>query len=93
MFKYQGEEFDLIAIDELTLFNEFQYSFLKSRLRTTKAYWRACFIATTNPGNIGHAWVKRIWIDGDLTEAEKKETYEYIPAVVYDNPIWAQTDP
>ncbi len=29
VYKYQGEEFDAIGIDELTLFNEFQFKFLK----------------------------------------------------------------
>lgn len=93
VFRYQGEEFDAIGIDELTLFNEYQFRFLKSRLRTTKPYWTPCFFATTNPGNIGHAWVKRIWIDKDLTGKEAKETYDYIPAVVYDNPVLCETDP
>lgn len=93
VFRYQGEEFDVIGIDELTLFNEYQFRFLKSRLRTTKAYWKPCFFATTNPGNIGHAWVKRIFIDRDLSTKEAKETYEYIPAIIYDNPVLCETDP
>ena len=48
VFKYQGEEFDAIGIDELTLFTENQFKFLKSRLRTTKDYIQPCFFATTN---------------------------------------------
>lgn len=93
VYKYQGEEFDFLAFDELTLFNEFQYKFLKSRLRTTKDYWTPCMFATTNPGNIWHAWVKRIWIDQDLSNDEKKETWDYIPALVYDNPVLMENDP
>lgn len=49
VFRYQGEEFDAIGIDELTLFTEFQFKFLKSRLRSTKPYVKPCFFATTNP--------------------------------------------
>lgn len=95
VYKYQGEEFDAIGIDELTLFNEFQFRFLKGRLRTTKPYWTPCFFATTNPGNIGHAFVKRLWIDQDFSDnlADKKETWEYIPALVYDNPVLMREDP
>lgn len=93
VYKYQGAQFDAIGIDELTLFNEFQFRYLKSRLRTTKPNWRPCFFATTNPGNIGHAWVKRIWVEEDRTAKENRETYEYIPAIVYDNPILCENDP
>lgn len=93
VFRYQGEEFDAIGIDELTLFNEFQFKFLKSRLRTTKTYVKPCFFATTNPGNIGHAFVKRLWIERDHDVSEAKESWEYIPALVYDNPILIKNDP
>lgn len=93
VFRYQGEEFDAIGIDELTLFTEFQFKFLKSRLRTTKPYVIPCFFATTNPGNIGHAFVKRLWIEGDRDAFENKETWEYIPALIYDNPVLIANDP
>lgn len=93
VYKYQGAEFDFLGFDELTLFTEFQFKFLKSRLRTTKPYWSPCTFATTNPGNVGHAWVKRLWIERDRDAFENKETWEYVPAVVYDNPALIENDP
>ena len=51
--------------------------------------------AATNPGNIGHAWVKSLWIDkqpapGMENPAEYDPAdYDFIPARVTDNPIYA----
>ena len=62
-------------------------------MRTTKPYVIPCFFATTNPGNIGHAFVKRLWIEEDRDAFENKETWEYIPALIYDNPVLIANDP
>lgn len=85
--RYQGAEFDLIAMDELTHFTEFIFKSLLHPLRTTKKKVLPNFIAGTNPGNVGHVWVKRLWIDRDYEEFEKIEADEYafFPARVYDN--------
>lgn len=58
--KHQSAEYAYIGFDELTTFTESQYLYLFSRARTT------CGVplrirAGTNPGNIGHDWVKRRW--------------------------------
>ncbi len=62
--KYQGREFGIILFDELTHFSETQYLYLFSRNRDPKLpedRWR--IRSATNPGGIGHAWVKRRFID------------------------------
>ena len=49
----------------------------------------------TNPGNIGHAWVKSLWIDKqpapgmEHPEEYDPADYDFIPARVSDNPIYA----
>jgi hypothetical protein len=49
----------------------------------------------TNPGNIGHAWVKALWIDKEPAsgmehpEEFDANDYDFIPARVSDNPIYA----
>jgi hypothetical protein len=49
----------------------------------------------TNPGNIGHAWVKSLWIDKqpasgmEHPEEFDASDYDFIPARVSDNPIYA----
>ena len=88
--RYQGAEFDFIGIDELTHFDEFTVKFLWSRLRSSKPGVIPRFFASTNPGNVGHAWVKRLWVENKLTSDEimagfKKLDFEFIPSLVSDN--------
>ena len=83
--KYFSSEFGLIAVDELTKNPKETFEFLRMRLRwpnlpDTK------FIAGTNPGEIGHAWVKKIWIDKIFDEYEQeREEFAFVPATVDDN--------
>jgi hypothetical protein len=52
----------------------------------------------TNPGNIGHAWVKSLWIDKQAAPgmedplAYDPADYEFIAARVSDNPIYANDE-
>ena len=63
VYQYQGAEFLFIGIDELTLFTLRQWQFLTSRNRCPIAGTFPNMAGATNPGNIGHAWVKSLWID------------------------------
>lgn len=58
--KHQSAEYAYIGFDELTTFTEGQYLYLFSRARTTCGV-PSKIRAGTNPGNIGHEWVKRRW--------------------------------
>jgi phage terminase large subunit len=95
VYQYQGAEFLFIGIDELTMFTLRQWQFLTSRNRCPIPGAFPCMAAATNPGNIGHAWVKSLWIDkqpapGMENPAEYDPTdYDFIPARVTDNPIYA----
>lgn len=48
----------------------------------------------TNPGNVGHAWVKALWIDKqpapgmDNSDAYDPKEYAFIPARLEDNPVF-----
>lgn len=63
--RYQGQAFSWIGFDELTQWpTPYAWDYMRSRLRTTndsnlKLYQRA----TSNPGGIGHAWVKKMFVD------------------------------
>ncbi|MNM44921.1 Terminase-like family protein [compost metagenome] len=59
---YQGAEYDVIRWEELTQFEEGWYTYMLSRLRGSKPFPRYVK-STTNPGNVGHAWVKKRFID------------------------------
>lgn len=58
-YRYGSTEFQYIAFDELTEFPEEDYLFLFSRLRkTTDMEVPLRMRAASNPGGVGHAWVK-----------------------------------
>lgn len=65
---YQGAEYDVIRWEELTQFEEKWYLYMLSRLRGAKPYPRSVK-STTNPGGVGHSWVKKRFID--VGEPEK----------------------
>ena len=90
--RYQGQEYDVIAIDEATQLSEYQFSIFKACLRGTGAYPRRMYL-TCNPGGVGHAWVKRLFIDRDYRPGERPEDYGFIPARVYDNTVLLEADP
>ncbi len=60
--KYQGKRYDFIAFDELTHFTWAEYSYMFSRNRPSGPGTRVYIRATTNPGGIGHGWVKERFI-------------------------------
>lgn len=102
--KYQGAEYQMICFEEATHFTEEQYLYMKSRLRSAgrvrdmllAAGLRPRFIATANPGGIGHHWVKGRFVDPapsgrvfrvrpSLQEPNPGSRL-YLPAKATDNP-------
>lgn len=62
--RYQGQAFNYIAFDELTQWpTPFAWNYMRSRLRSTAPDLKLYMRATTNPGNVGHNWVKKMFID------------------------------
>src|SRR5882672_10745411 len=105
VYQYQGAEFLFIGIDELTHFTLKQWQFLTSRNRCpAKVYSDGknagkrivpCMAGATNPGNVGHAWVKALWVDHvpppgfDRPDLYDARDYDFIRARLDDNPIYA----
>jgi hypothetical protein len=95
VYQYQGAEYLFIGIDELTLFTLRQWQFLTSRNRCPLPGSFPCMAGATNPGNIGHAWVKALWIDKkpapgmERPEQYDAADYDFIAARLGDNPIYA----
>lgn len=111
-FKYQGAEIHVLLMDELTMFTETIYRFLRGRLRSPGLDFPAWAVdlfrerfgvdlpakipmalCGSNPGNIGHGWVKASFIDGTLPFEVRKMPAEeggmlrqFIPARLEDNP-------
>ena len=95
VYQYQGAEFMFIGIDELTHFTLKQWQFLTSRNRCSVPGTFPCMAGATNPGNIGHAWVKALWVDKvpppgyERPEQYDPSDYDFIRARIADNPIYA----
>lgn len=98
---YDTFECDMMLFDELTAFSEFQYVYLTTRCRSVKPWWRGPKImSATNPGNVGHLWVKKRWIDFappyHKIRAPREQggmVRQFIPAKVADNPTLMKRDP
>lgn len=93
VFQYQGQEYEVIGLEEATHFTESQKDFLTTCNRTTRSDFRPRMYYTSNPGNIGHQWFKRLFIDREYRGKEKAEAYVFIPAKVYDNKVLMEHNP
>ena len=62
---YDGAEYQYVAFDELTHFEEFMYLYMIGSRMRAKIESNLPIIArnASNPGNIGHAWVRRRFVE------------------------------
>ncbi len=109
-YNYQGRQFSFLGFDELTQWAadgadasgeavNSAYLYMLSRLRTREGSGlRHEVRATTNPGGLGHSWVKSRWgIPDDGSAGERRDPITgyrrvFIPARLKDNPYLANTD-
>ncbi len=81
--RYKGGAYDMIGFDELTRFNEEPYLYLFSRLsRAEGSLIPSRMRAATNPGDIGHQWVKKRFLSKEGRESGRM----FVPSNVRDNP-------
>jgi len=107
VLKYQGAEIHVLLIDEITHFSEYMYRFLRNRVRIgglpIPKQWNSripLILVGGNPGGVGHAWVKRTFIEmskayecKQMPDSEGGMIRQYIPARLDDNPVLTQNDP
>lgn len=100
MYLYRGAEIQWLYFDELTSFEEAQYDFICTRLRANIALGVQPIVrSASNPGGVGHGWVKTRFVDaGEYYQKIKKTVHsnalnkdkeiitQYIPALATDNP-------
>lgn len=60
---YLGLEYDVIGIEEATTLSHRKYRHISTCLRTSKPNWRPRIYCTANPGGVGHAWFKKLFVD------------------------------
>lgn len=107
--RYQGAEIHVLMMDELTLFTEYQYRFLRSRVRLSGlslppqyAGYLPRIECGSNPGNVGHAFVKRMFRPSEAgfqnkiwnaSASEGGMKRQFIPAKLKDNEALLLSDP
>lgn len=84
--KYASSEFAIAAVDELTKNDREVFDQLRSIIRwpgiENTGFWGG-----SNPGQIGHQWVKKLWIDRIFTEEDPPgEQFIFIKSLPTDNP-------
>jgi hypothetical protein len=102
--RYQGQQYAFIGFDELTHFTYGEYSYMFSRNRSADPTIRCYIRSTTNPGGVGHGWVKERFIANKIpmltyvsiitvNGVEYRKTKTFVPATVYDNQALVTANP
>lgn len=82
---YLGLEYDAVAIEEATTLTLSKRRAVRDSMRTSKVGWRPREYNSTNPGGVGHAWYKALFVVPFRDHCESGT--RFIPATVDDNPL------
>lgn len=88
----QGQEYDVIYLDEATQLSEYQMKAITACCRGVNDFPKRIYY-TCNPGGQGHAYIKRIFIDKRYLASENPGDYEFIQALVDDNTALMEAQP
>lgn len=96
--KYDSAEYNYIGFDELTSFTEYQYTYLFSRCRSSSDNLPAFVRSGTNPGGVGHGWVRSRFVEPApygtiIVDKTTKLKRIFIQAKLTDNPHLMKNDP
>lgn len=96
VYLYQGSEWDFIRVDEATHIPYSSIDYLRTRVRGVNGYPKTMKFST-NPGNIGHMWVKQRFVDPapafHVFRGNDTLSRLYLPSSVYDNKALMESDP
>lgn len=90
--RYQGQEYDVVFIDEATQFTWEMVEKINSSIRGVNDFPKRMYF-TCNPGGVGHAWVKRLFIDKEYLPGEDPADYTFIRSGIRDNAPLLEKDP
>ena len=90
--RFQGTEVDVIFLDEATQHPEQRWDILKACVRGVNQFPKRIYL-TCNPGGVGHAWVKRLFIDRHYKDTEVPGEYTFIQSLVTDNKALMREQP
>ena len=90
--RFQGTEVDVLFIDEATHQSEEKMKKLTACVRGVNNFPKRVYM-TCNPGNEGHGWVKRLFIDRNYQNNENPDDYMFIQSLVTDNKVLMESNP
>ena len=90
--KFQGQEYDVIFLEEATQFKELTFDVLKACLRGANNFPKRIYL-TCNPDGIGFIWVKRLFVSREYFDGEDGNDFVFIQSLVDDNPILIASNP
>lgn len=90
--RFQGTEVDVLFIDEATHQSEEKMKKLTACVRGVNGFPKRVYM-TCNPGNEGHGWVKRLFIDRAYKDGENPNDYMFIQSLVTDNKALMESNP
>ena len=90
--RLQGQEYDIIFIDEATHLSEYQMKAITATNRGVNDFPKRIYY-TCNPGGQGHAYIKRVFIDRRFNPNENPDDYSFTQALVDDNTALMEAQP
>lgn len=90
--QYQGQEYDIIFLEEATQFTELVFNVMKACLRGANNFPKRIYL-TCNPDGVGFLWVKRLFVSREYEENENPDDYMFIQSLVDDNTALLEKDP
>lgn len=97
--EHDGHQYNYIGFDELTHFGMNEYIYMITRLRSGAKGLPSIVRSTSNPGNIGHTWVRERFIDpcisgySKILDRKSNTLRIFIPSKIKDNPILLENNP
>lgn len=88
----KGRAFADVMVDQSELFTQDEIEFLYTINRSTNINITPKTLLCFNPGNIGHTYHKRIFVDKIYEKNEKPEDFEFLQVFGWDNAYWSQKE-
>lgn len=87
----QGGSYNLILVDEATHFHQHELEWLQGNCR---GLGKSITVYTCNPGDVGHAYIQRVCVDGPKNpslykDKENPAHYAFIQSYAWDNAHWS----
>ena len=95
--KHHGQSYDIIYFEEAQMMPKEHYDRIKLSNRLSgfiplEYNFKPIQRFSGNPGNVGHQWLKEMFIDNPETNITESD-YEFIPSLVFDNEYLMENNP